>query len=61
MSIKLLEGAEASVHQAQAGSVFSISKGVWHKPASPNGVKFIYITPGETLHSDAKDPRVERK
>jgi mannose-6-phosphate isomerase-like protein (cupin superfamily) len=44
---------------APAGSVFSIPKGLWHKPAAPQGVKLIYLTPGITLHSEAEDPRKE--
>lgn len=61
MSIQLLDAEKSSKHVAKAGSVFTIPKGVWHKPASPNGVRFIYITPGKTLHSDDDDPRVTEK
>lgn len=44
-------------HTAPAGTTFVIPKGLWHKPAAPKGAKFIYHTPGKTLHSDAEDPR----
>ena len=64
----ILEGAfEATLLNADgpehvvvpAGSMFVVPKGIWHRPAAPSGAKFIYFTPGETLHSDADDPRVE--
>lgn len=42
---------------AGAGSLFVVPKGVWHKPAAPNGAKFIHLTPGRSEHSDAEDPR----
>ena len=51
------EGPEHFV--APAGSTLVIPKGLWHRPAAPNGAKFIYLTPGTTLHSDAEDPRVD--
>lgn len=54
---ELLEESGAIQYTASAGMVFSVPQGIWHKPSSPNGVKFIYITPGQTLHSDAEDPR----
>ncbi len=44
---------------ATAGSVMVIPKGLWHKPGAPQGSKFIYLTPGTTLHSDKADPRNE--
>ena len=44
-------------HVADAGSVFVVPAGTWHKPAAPEGCKFIHITPGESLHSEAEDPR----
>lgn len=37
---------------APAGSSFVVPRGVWHKPAAPRGSKFIYLTPGTTLHSE---------
>ncbi len=45
-------------HVAPAGSVFVVPQGVWHKPAAPNGSKFLYLTPGRSVHSEARDPRV---
>ena len=53
----LLTGDRPERCVASAGSMFAIPKGVWHKPGAPNGSKFIYLTPGTTLHSDADDPR----
>ena len=42
---------------APAGSTLIVPRGLWHKPAAPNGAKFLYLTPGKSLHSDAEDPR----
>lgn len=53
----LLEESREKKYTAPAGSVFAIPKGIWHKPGAPKGVKFMYFTPGETLHSEADDPR----
>ena len=39
------------------GSSFVVPKGIWHRPGAPNGCKFIHYTPGESLHSEADDPR----
>ena len=50
----LLRGDEPEHFVAPAASTFVVPKGVWHKPGAPNGSKFIYLTPGETLHSDAR-------
>lgn len=55
--IILLDGNTPSIHNVNAGSVFVVPEGVWHKPAAPNGCKFIHFTPGESLHSEADDPR----
>lgn len=44
-------------HVAKAGDTMVVPMGLWHKPAAPNGAKFIYLTPGQSLHSDADDPR----
>ncbi len=54
----LLEQQGEVKYQIKEGSVFSVPKGVWHKPGSPNGMKIMYFTPGESLHSDADDPRI---
>lgn len=53
----LLEDSGEKKYTAPAGSVFAIPKGIWHKPGSPKGVKFMYYTPGISLHSEAEDPR----
>ena len=57
--ITLLEGEGSNRYIAEAGSTFTVPRGIWHKPAAPDGAKFIYFTPGQTLHSEAIDPRVE--
>ncbi|MEO1078976.1 MAG: cupin domain-containing protein [Pseudomonadota bacterium] len=55
--ITLLDADEPSLHVAEAGSSFVVPRGIWHLPAAPDGCKFIHFTPGESLHSDAEDPR----
>ena len=57
--VTLLSGDEPEHFVAPEGSTFAIPKGIWHRPAAPNGAKFIYLTPGTTLHSEADDPRKE--
>ncbi|MEL7494653.1 MAG: cupin domain-containing protein [Cyanobacteria bacterium J06554_11] len=56
----LITDAGETHHVAAAGSMLVIPKGVWHRPAAPDGAKLIYLTPGKTLHSEAADPRVEQ-
>lgn len=46
---------------APAGSTLVVPRGLWHKPAAPNGAKFLYLTPGQSLHSEAEDPREAAK
>ena len=56
--ITLLTASDTEHHQLEAGTMFVVPKGIWHKPAAPNGAKFIFHTPGTSLHSEAEDPRV---
>lgn len=44
-------------YQAEADSTFVVPRGLWHKPGAPDDCKFLYLTPGESLHSDAEDTR----
>ncbi|NEQ55852.1 MAG: cupin domain-containing protein [Leptolyngbya sp. SIO3F4] len=53
----LLSGETPQHIVAEAGSTFVVPKGIWHKPGAPKGSKFMYLTPGQTLHSDQDDPR----
>ncbi|MCG8609693.1 MAG: cupin domain-containing protein [Pseudomonadales bacterium] len=55
--IVLLDGSETPKFSVSAGSSFVVPKGIWHKPAAPDGCKFIHFTPGESLHSELADPR----
>lgn len=57
VEITLLEEVEPKHYTAPAGSSFVVPQGVWHKPGAPNGAKFIYFTPGESLYSESDDPR----
>ena len=53
----LTEDGGSEQHVAKAGETVVVPTGLWHKPAAPDGAKFIYLTPGQSLHSDAADPR----
>lgn len=55
--LTLLDREQPRTVTAAAGSTFVVSRNVWHKPAAPGGCKFIYLTPGRSLHSEAADPR----
>ena len=57
----LLDGKTPSKYVVNPGSSFVVPVGIWHKPGAPNGCRFIHYTPGESLHSEADDPRVVRK
>ncbi len=57
LSLLLLEEDTPKEYTVNEGSVFVVPKGIWHKPSAPTGVKFMYYTPGQSLHSDANDPR----
>lgn len=56
--ITLLDGDIPSHHTVGPGSSFVVPESIWHKPAAPKGCKFIYLTPGTSLHSELEDPRV---
>lgn len=59
MFVLLEEDGEKQYH-ASAGDVFVVPKGIWHKPGSNIGMKFMYLTPGISLHSDQADPRIQK-
>ena len=46
-------------HIAPAGSAFVVPRGIWHKPGAPDGARFIFHTPGQSLYSEKEDPRIE--
>jgi len=50
--ITLFEGGSSNHYRAKAGSAFIVPKGIWHKPGAPDGAKFLYYTPGQSLHSE---------
>jgi quercetin dioxygenase-like cupin family protein len=59
VEITLLED-EPRHYTAPAGSSFVVPSGIWHNPGAPEGAKFIYFTPGQSLYSESEDPRIER-
>ena len=56
VEITLLE-AEPRHYIAHAGSSFVVPRGIWHRPGAPDGAKFIFYTPGQSLYSELADPR----
>lgn len=59
LEITLLRDAGAEHHVAPAGCAFVVPRGVWHRPAAPDGARFVYFTPGASLYSSRDDPRRE--
>ena len=57
VDITLLMPDAAETVQIFPGEIYVVPKGIWHKPSAPKGAKFVYFTPGQSLHSDAADPR----
>ena len=57
VTMELLSGDTPEHIVAPAGSSFVVPKGIWHKPGAPSGARFIFFTPGQSLHSEADDPR----
>ncbi len=55
--IALLDDTTPTKYTINSGSSFVVPRGIWHKPGAPGGCKFIHFTPGESLHSEADDPR----
>ncbi|MFT5447153.1 MAG: mannose-6-phosphate isomerase-like protein (cupin superfamily) [Gammaproteobacteria bacterium] len=55
--ITLLTETGSEHHVVPAGAMFVLPQGVWHKPAAPASVKFMHLTPGQSLHSNAENPR----
>lgn len=58
VEITLLEDIP-QLYVAPAGSSFVVPRGIWHKPGAPEGAKFIYFTPGQSLYSESEDPRTD--
>ncbi len=59
VEITLLEDNKPQHYVAPAGSSFVVPRGIWHKPGAPEGAKFIYFTPGQSLYSESEDPRID--
>lgn len=56
--LTLLLDSGSELKRIPAGSVGVVPHGIWHRPGAPEGAAFLYLTPGQTLHSDKDDPRV---
>lgn len=58
LEIELLTDQGSERYVAHAGETMVVPVGHWHKPGAREGAKFIYLTPGQSLHSDKEDPRL---
>jgi len=58
LQINLLTETGVEMVQASASDSLVVPQGYWHKLNALDGAKFIYLTPGESIHSDKADPRV---
>ena len=52
------EGGAASIATVGAGCFLIVSRGCWHLQYIRKKSSEFYVTPGQTLHSQSKDPRV---
>jgi len=41
-----------------AGSIFIVPRGLWHRHTIRDRLVELFVTPGETEHSTAEDPRL---
>ena len=60
VEITLLKDSGPEHYVAPAGCSFVVPRSIWHKPGAPNGAKFIYFTPGQSLFSESDDPRLDQ-
>ena len=58
LELELLIDSGSEHHSASANEIMVAPKGFWHKLSAPDSAKFIYLTPGQSLHSGKADPRV---
>lgn len=58
LKLELLTPLGCELVSLRANDVVVVPKGLWHKPSAPEGAKFMYLTPGQALHSDKADPRI---
>ncbi len=57
LRLELLSASGSEFYSAIAHQAMVIPSGHWHKFSAPNGAKFIFLTPGQSLHSEKTDPR----
>ncbi len=56
LEINLLSESGSEHHVAGPYETMVVPTGHWHKLSAPNGAKFIYLTPGQSLHSNKENP-----
>ena len=57
LELTLLLDSGTELKTVPAGSVAVVPQGIWHRPGAPGGAAFLYLTPGQSLHSEKDDPR----
>lgn len=55
------EGGPSEKTRVPAGSVIVVPRGCWHRQNLLARTRELYLTPGQSLHSTADDPRVEER
>lgn len=60
VEIEVLTDEGSRTTGVRAGSLFVVPRGHWHRHRVSQSLVEIYVTPGETRHSGADDPRINR-
>ena len=55
--VTIIEDAGPTWYRAKTGATCVVPPGLWHKPSALSASKVLYLTPGQSLHSDAEGPR----
>lgn len=54
-----LENGPSSLAVVKAGWYLVVPRGCWHRQTLTEKTRELYLTPGQTLHSHAQDPRIQ--
>ena len=58
VGITVLTDQGAVQTAVSAGSIFIVPRGLWHRHTIRDRLVELFVTPGETEHSTAEDPRL---
>jgi mannose-6-phosphate isomerase-like protein (cupin superfamily) len=57
VTVEILTDAGSELHPLAAGQFVIVPQGLWHRHRDLNDLVEMYFTPGQSLQSDADDPR----